>query len=275
VLKNLWLVKPDNENRGRGIEIMSTWKEFVDLATAKGKDKGNQTVVMQKYIEKPLLFYGRKFDIRVLALVDDQGNFFLYKPCYLRTSSEEYSLSNKDKNIHLTNNCFQMRSVNYQKFEDGNQIPYEFFIDYLKQNYLPKYPDLNIDHIMQRMKDIMIDSVLAAHSKLDPRKRPGNKFEIIGFDFLIDEDLRVWLIEVNTGPYMGPVLASHYSNFMVDMLDDTFKLTVDRYFLEDKPILETVKDTEYEILWSNRLKINKRSTMGLLSHSTENQPYSA
>lgn len=94
---------------------------------------------------------------------------------------------------------------------------------------------------MQRMKDIMIDCFLAAHNKLDPRKRPGNKFEIIGYDFLIDEDLRVWLIEVNTGPYMGPVLASHYTNFMVDMLDDTFKLTVDRYFLDDNSVSEVVK----------------------------------
>lgn len=57
---------------------------------------------------------------------------------------------------------------------------------------------------------------------------------------------------------------------MVDMLDDTFKLTVDRYFLQNKPVTEVVKDTEYEILWSAPLKINMRSTMGLLSHSTEN-----
>ena len=34
----------------------------------------------------------------------------------------------------------------------------------------------------------------------------GNRkldFELFGFDFLIDEDFRVWLIEVNTNPYLG------------------------------------------------------------------------
>jgi len=67
---------------------------------------------------------------------------------------------------------------------------------------------------------------------LDPRKRPGHKFEVIGFDFLIDEDLRVWLIEVNTCPYMGPVLTQQQPNFMADLLDDTFKLTIDKIFLE-------------------------------------------
>jgi len=56
------------------------------------------------------------------------------------------------------------------------------------------------------MKDIMIDCHLAAAGNLDLRKRPGYKLEIVGFDFLLDEDLRVWLLEVNTCPYMGPVL---------------------------------------------------------------------
>ena len=56
------------------------------------------------------------------------------------------------------------------------------------------------------MKDLMIDCHLAAAPTLDPRKRPGFKFELVGFDFLVDEDLRVGLIEVNTCPYLGPVL---------------------------------------------------------------------
>ena len=49
--QNLWIVKPDNENRGRGIEIISTWKDFVDFANGKTK----QQIVMQKYVEKPMV----------------------------------------------------------------------------------------------------------------------------------------------------------------------------------------------------------------------------
>lgn len=35
---------------------------------------------------------------------------------------------------------------------------------------------------------------------------PSNRkhcFEVFGFDFLLDEDLRLWLIEINTNPYLG------------------------------------------------------------------------
>lgn len=38
-----------------------------------------------------------------------------------------------------------------------------------------------------------------------PSKRK-NAFELFGYDFLIDEDLRTWLIEVNTNPYLGNLL---------------------------------------------------------------------
>ena len=48
----------------------------------------------------------------------------------------------------------------------------------------------------------------------------------MGFDFLIDEDFRVWLIEVNTNPYFG-VLNDSLPNFIDHLVDDTFKLTLD------------------------------------------------
>ena len=88
---------------------------------------------MQKYIERPLLYKGRKFDIRILALIDDKKDLYVYKPCYLRTTSTKYSLKNQSKFIHLTNNCFQMKSDNYEQFEEGNQIPYANFMEYLDQ----------------------------------------------------------------------------------------------------------------------------------------------
>jgi hypothetical protein len=52
------------------------------------------------------------------------------------------------------------------------------------------------------MKDLIIDSILSVKTQLNPNKRK-NIFEIFGYDFLIDEDFRLWLIEVNTNPYLG------------------------------------------------------------------------
>lgn len=80
--------------------------------------------IVQKYIEKPLLYNRRKFDIRVLALATNEMDLYYYDTGYMRTSSDEYSLDNKNKFVHLTNNCYQKYSNNYEKFEEGNQLSF-------------------------------------------------------------------------------------------------------------------------------------------------------
>lgn len=57
-------------------------------------------------------------------------------------------------------------------------------------------------HIVPRIKDIIIDTFVSVKSQTNPTRRK-NHFELLGYDFLIDEDFRVWLIEVNSNPYLG------------------------------------------------------------------------
>lgn len=51
--------------------------------------------VAQKYIEKPLLFKDRKFDIRVWVLISPKGDLLFHKYPYVRTSSFKYETSAK------------------------------------------------------------------------------------------------------------------------------------------------------------------------------------
>lgn len=56
-----------------------------------------------------------------------------------------------------------------------------------------------------------------------------NGFEIFGYDFMIDEDFRIYLIEANTNPCLEtscPLLARIIS----EMLDSSFKIAVDPLF---------------------------------------------
>jgi len=41
-----------------------------------------------------------------LALATNEMELYYYKWGYMRTSSDDYSLDNKNKFIHLTNNCY-------------------------------------------------------------------------------------------------------------------------------------------------------------------------
>ena len=74
----------------------------------KVKEIKNHSFIIQKYIEAPLLFKNRKFDIRIWALISHDMKFYLFKEAYVRTSSEEYDLSDQKLDqvyVHLTNNA--------------------------------------------------------------------------------------------------------------------------------------------------------------------------
>ena len=196
--KNMWLIKPAALNQGRGIEICRNLKEIDSILRSKPM---HSVWLVQKYVEKPLLFKGRKFDIRIWAFATGKHDLFYYKHGYLRTSSSEYDTQAPDNFIHLTNNCLQKHGENYGIHEKGNTLSFQDF-----QNYLDQYfPQHNINfwlHILPRIKDLMIDSYLSAKKAMHKGKR-NRVFELFGFDFLVDEDFRVWLIEVNTNPYLG------------------------------------------------------------------------
>ena len=53
--------------------------------------------------------------------------------------------------------------------------------------------------IYEKMRKLAKDAVFATYVSLDSKKRLHN-FEVFGLDFMIDEDLKVNLIEVNTNP---------------------------------------------------------------------------
>jgi len=91
---NLWLLKPSRGCGGAGIFIDSDLQSLIDHASSSPVG----CWVAQKYLERPLLFHGRKFDLRVWVLVSSAPETSLglwvrvYKEGYLRTSSQRYTL---------------------------------------------------------------------------------------------------------------------------------------------------------------------------------------
>ena len=61
--------------------------------------------------------------------------------------------------------------------------------------------------------------------KLNPQGK-RHCFEIFGYDFMIDDKLKPWLIEVNTNPCLEETSAL-LRQLLPRMLDDAFRLTLD------------------------------------------------
>ena len=75
------------------------------------------------------------------------------------------------------------------------------------------------------MERLVTDSFRAVGSRIDP-KRISNCFEIFGYDFMIDENFKVYLIEANTNPCLeicSPLLA----RIIPELLDNSFRIALD------------------------------------------------
>ena len=58
---------------------------------------------------------------------------------------------------------------------------------------------VRIEDLVDDMKYLAVKTFESVRSKFNPEWKKGC-FEILGFDFMIDSDLTVWLIECNTNP---------------------------------------------------------------------------
>ena len=68
--KNLWIVKPgENTNRGCGIQVSKDLDHIKSLVQNTNVNGCRRSYIIQKYIEKPLLYKNRKFDIRCFSMM--------------------------------------------------------------------------------------------------------------------------------------------------------------------------------------------------------------
>jgi len=86
----------------------------------KNSDGSRRTFIIQKYITNPMLYNGRKFDIRHFLLITCVGGIFKaywFEEGYARTSSTLFSLKRGSSTfVHLTNDAIQKYNKDYGKF---------------------------------------------------------------------------------------------------------------------------------------------------------------
>ena len=130
--RNIWILKPgENSNRGRGISVAKDLPSVMAFV----KQSGKNPVIIQKYIENPLLYKGRKFDMRMYCLITwvyGSAKLYFYDEGYVRTSSFPFDLDTTDTFVHLTNEAVQIKGNDFGKFEKGNKVSLENLNAYIK-----------------------------------------------------------------------------------------------------------------------------------------------
>lgn len=193
----------------------------------------SEVFVLQKYLERPLLIDGRKFDIRLWVMINmcnlQDQRCYMFSEGYIRTSSQKFTLSDDSiakPFVHLTNNAVQQYEANYGKLEEGNTLSFAQASEMVSRTgkMVDFYEILN-----GAIQDIIIMTLKSVDlGKLNPAGKK-HQFEILGYDFMIDENLQPWLIEVNTNPCLEETSAL-LKSLLPRMIDDALRLTIDVLF---------------------------------------------
>ncbi|XP_039354195.1 probable tubulin polyglutamylase TTLL9 isoform X2 [Mauremys mutica] len=196
-----WIMKPVARSQGRGIFLFRKLKDVIDwrkdgVRTDDQKDETQvENYVAQCYIENPYLIGGRKFDLRVYVLVMSYIPLkaWLYRDGFARFSNTRFTLSSIDDHyVHLTNVAVQKTAPDYDP-EKGCKWMIQRFRQYLTAKHGAEV----VETLFAEMDNIFIKSLQSVQKVIISDK---HCFELYGYDILIDQDLKPWLLEVNASP---------------------------------------------------------------------------
>jgi hypothetical protein len=162
---------------------------------------------------------------------------YIFKEGHLKASSNNFDLDSNNSFIHITNYSLQKYNKYFSKYEKGNEVSFEIFQKYIDDNL---NNNINFkETVFPQFKEIIKHTIKSANNLININNRK-NCFELMGYDFLLDEDFNVFLIEINSNP--GLEISSEIIKILVPrMIDDALRLTVDDIF-----------KTDYDEDWKNQ-----------------------
>ncbi|XP_031729863.1 tubulin monoglutamylase TTLL4 [Anarrhichthys ocellatus] len=194
-----WIIKPPASARGIGIQVIHRWSQM----------PRKRPLLVQKYLHKPYLISGNKFDLRIYVYVScyDPLRIYIFSDGLVRFASCKYSSSMKtlgNKFMHLTNYSVNKKNSEYQTNSDDKACQgHKWALKALWQYLGSK--GVNTTLIWEKIKDIVIKTIIGSEPYVNSLlkmhvRAPYSCHELFGFDIMLDEKLKPWILEVNISP---------------------------------------------------------------------------
>ena len=245
----IWIMKPAGKAQGKGIFLFRKLKDITDWKKEdyfhhdedKETKEPPETYVVQRYIDNPYLIGGKKFDIRVYLLVTSYSHLkvWLYRSGFARFSNTRYSLDSiSDTFVHLTNVAVQKTAPDYDP-EKGCK----WSLQELRMYMTARHGQEIVKQLFRQMDDIFIKSLQSVQKIVINDK---HCFELYGFDLMIDNHLKPWIIEVNASPSLTASSPTDY-DLKFGLLEDVLHV-ID---LEGRLTGEEKRIGGFDLLWND------------------------
>ena len=195
----VWILKPALLNNGQHIKIFHQFSQLERHYLGSNRLGGEH--VLQQYITQPHLLKGHKYSIRMFVVITNNAGAYIYPHGYFNVAQHPFQ-PDEFNNLepHITNEHLHEGESNVV------QIPTQRF-DFFEPIY-------------QQIKTI-VSATITGLRQQHPQAfiaEKQRKLAVLGFDFLVDSEMRVWLLEANHGPCFPtsndhPLQAYLYSDF--------------------------------------------------------------
>ena len=199
----LWIIKPFASSQGKGIHLVDSTTDAIP----------EEEAIVQVYVERPFLITGRKFDIRLYALVTSVSpvRIYMHDSGLIRFATHQYDPNAPltDLHTHLTNFSVNKDDEEFvrcgddlEESVDDSKWSIPFFIKYLKDN------GIDSDALFKELDRVCTAAILAGMASIQSHhqryiKHRHSSYEQLGIDVLLDENLHPTIVEVNVSPAMS------------------------------------------------------------------------
>lgn len=260
--KKIFIIKPEASSQGRGIFLA---RRFEDI-------NPSERYVAQEYLMDPFLIDGLKFDLRIYVLVTGCNplRIFIHEDGLTRLATEEYVAPNfqnlKDMCMHLTNYAINKNSEKFVYNDDpesddtGHKRSLNSTYEFLRSlGHDVETLKMKIEAIIVKTLCSIQPSLAHVYKSCQP-DCAGNSmcFELLGFDIIIDANLKPWLLEVNHAPSFST--------------DSPLDWKIKKRVLKETMIMMQVRARDRKCYYANKkIEIQKRAITGKIYKDTKEE----
>lgn len=253
-----WVLKQTKASRGRGVtmlgphstELITLRDDLIDGPVKPGH-------IIQSYIKNEWTYQGHKCDLRVYVLVASVDPLIVYyHDGIVRTAAGVYEADNfAESKAHLTNVSQNKENRTlWEPVKTFQELERELQVYTARDEVVVDFDDNPINHIRSQIKQILGVVFAAFRSRITLKNWPvDNAFALMGADFVIDEDLKVWLLEMQ----LGPQLVGDNHKQKISLLQDVITTSIDvveevfQKQANDEPVLPLTKTGNFELVYSD------------------------